>query len=147
MIDPLLAAWLGGMLIGLSAAALLVLTGRIAGISGVIGGLMRPGSDPAARGDKRWRLAFFVGLLVGGALLRLLYPAAFGGAVSRSTPVLVVAGLLVGFGTRLGNGCTSGHGVCGVSRFSRRSIAATMTFMATAALTVWVVRVFFGGTL
>ncbi|MEJ7728416.1 MAG: YeeE/YedE thiosulfate transporter family protein [Polyangiaceae bacterium] len=147
MIDPLLAALLGGMLIGLSAAVLLVLTGRIAGISGVVGGLMRPGRDAAAPDDKRWRLAFFVGLLVGGALLRVLYPAAFGGAVSRSMPALAVAGLLVGFGSRLGNGCTSGHGVCGVSRFSRRSIAATMTFIATAALTVWVVRAVFGGTL
>lgn len=145
MIDPLLAALLGGMLIGLAAASLLVLTGRIAGISGVVGGLIAPARGAA--GERRWRLAFFIGLLAGGALLRVLVPQAFGGTVVRSLPVLMVAGLLVGFGTRLGNGCTSGHGVCGVSRFSVRSIAATVTFIATAALTVWVVRSVFGGTL
>lgn len=147
MLDPWVAALLGGMLIGLAAAGLLVLTGRIAGVSGVIGGLIHPSPGAGGRAERPWRLAFFVGLLVGGALLRLLLPQAFGGAVSRSLPALIVAGLLVGFGSRLGNGCTSGHGVCGVARFSKRSIVATVTFVATAALTVWLTRVAFGGAL
>jgi uncharacterized protein len=147
-VDPQAAVWAlaGGALIGLAAAALLVMTGRIAGVSGILGGLVRqaPGA-PAA--DRRWRLAFFIGLLVGGAALRLVHPEAFGAALPRSTLTLIVAGLLVGFGSRLGGGCTSGHGVCGVGRFSKRSIVATLVFMATGALTVFVVRRFFGGSL
>ena len=129
------SAAIGGLLIGLSAALLWVAKGRIAGISGILGGLgaRRPG-------DIAWRVTFLVGLMAAP----LLYGAAGGalpGPVSAASPVLlVVAGLLVGFGTRLGSGCTSGHGVCGLARLSPRSLAATGLFMASAAATVFVTR-------
>lgn len=128
---------LGGVLIGVSSVTLWVFNGRIAGISGILGGLLRPAS-----GETPWRLAFLGGLLGMGALLFALQPGLFGTAPTLgSGPVLTVAaGLLVGFGTRLGNGCTSGHGICGMGRGSRRSIFATVTFMATAVLTVFVLR-------
>ncbi|MCY1035594.1 YeeE/YedE family protein [Corallococcus sp. BB11-1] len=131
---------LGGALIGLSASLLLWLNGRIAGVSGIAGGVFG-----AARGDRGWRLAFLAGLLGGGLLLRFAWPGTLGAPPVSSPWWLVVAGLLVGVGTRLGNGCTSGHGVCGISRGSRRSVVATLTFMATAILTVFVVRHVLGG--
>lgn len=137
------ASLIGGMLIGLSAAMLLLFTGRIAGISGIAGGLLtRP-----PRSEVVWRLLFVAGLLVGGVAMQLLSPAMFDFALDRSALALVAAGLLVGFGTRLGNGCTSGHGVCGISRMSPRSIAATMTFMATGAASVYVINHVLGGGL
>ena len=125
------SALVGGVLIGTSSALFLVLNGRIAGISGILGGLLHP-----SRGEIGWRVAFLVGLLIAP----LVYQA-FGGAlppVSLDAPLglLVIAGLLVGFGTRLGAGCTSGHGVCGIGRGSPRSIAATLVFMVTAVVTV-----------
>lgn len=130
------ASWLaglaGGLLIGISAAALFWLLGRIAGISGILGGLMQ--ADSA--GDRDWRLFFLAGLLVAGALaapLPVLTPG-------TTTPLLAAAGLLVGFGTRLGSGCTSGHGVCGLGRLSLRSLAATLTFMAAGFITVFLLR-------
>lgn len=132
-------AWLrglaGGMLIGLAAAVLMAFNGRVAGISGVLGGLVferRPG-------DRLWRALFLAGLLLGPVLARLLGAA---GEVTLPTHWLLIAaaGLLVGFGTRLGSGCTSGHGICGLARFSRRSLAATATFMAFGFLTVYIVR-------
>jgi hypothetical protein len=128
-------ALLGGILIGLSASLLLFSHGKIAGISGILGGLLSPQTS-----DRSYRLWFLAGLLVAGIGLRVLYPAAF--AVGSVAPLgaVAVAGLLVGFGTRLGNGCTSGHGVCGLSRFSPRSLAATVTFMATGATAVFVSR-------
>jgi uncharacterized protein len=132
---------LGGVLIGLSAAALLLFHGRIAGISGIAGGLLRPG---ALKAD--WRLFFLAGLVLGGVLLASVYPAGFAYALERSIWVIAVAGLLVGFGTRLGNGCTSGHGVCGISRLSKRSIVATMTFMVAGAVTTFVVMHLLGGS-
>jgi uncharacterized membrane protein YedE/YeeE len=126
---------LGGLLIGSAASLLLVASGRIAGISGILGGLIdRP------KGETGWRVAFLAGLLAGGFVLRVLVPGAIAAPAVSSPFVLVLAGLLVGFGTRLGNGCTSGHGVCGVSRLSPRSIAATATFMAAGMLTTFVVR-------
>lgn len=128
------SALAGGMLIGLATALYALLNGRIAGVSGVLGGLLRPSPTDAA-----WRLAFVIGLAVTPTLFglsghRLVIPIAtgYGG--------LVLAGLLVGFGTRLGSGCTSGHGVCGLSRLSPRSMAATATFMATGFATVYIVR-------
>lgn len=133
-----LPALLGGALIGLSASLLLVANGRVAGISGVVGSLLAP-----VRGDIAWRVLFLVGLLTGGLALALLRPSSFpppSSLTSGGVALLVVAGLLVGFGTRLGNGCTSGHGVCGISRGATRSIAATLTFMATGALTVFLAR-------
>ena len=123
---------LGGMLLGLSASLLALGAGRVAGISGIVGGLFTPGRE-----GRRWRLEFLAGLGVGGLLLLVVHPAVFASA-GRSLPVLAVAGVLVGFGARLGGGCTSGHGVCGLSRLSGRSLVATIVFMATAVLTVLV---------
>ena len=130
-----LAAALGGMMIGLAAALLVLLQGRIAGISGIVGGLLL--SPP--RGDVAWRIAFVAGLVAAPVLYRLLAPLP---AITIETgiPQLLVAGLLVGFGTRLGSGCTSGHGVCGLSRRSPRSLAATGLFMAAGIATVYAVR-------
>ena len=125
----------GGLLIGLSAALLLLLNGRISGISGIVGGLLAPKNS-----DARWRAVFVAGLLLGA----FGYELAMGGAIpirmQASLPVLVVAGLLVGFGTRLGSGCTSGHGLCGIARLSKRSIVASAVFFGVAMLTVFVVR-------
>jgi uncharacterized membrane protein YedE/YeeE len=124
----------GGMLIGLAAALLLLFNGRIAGISGIVGGLLRP-----ARGDIAWRLAFLLGLLAAPlayALVAVL-PAV---RVEAGSATLIAAGLLVGIGTRYGSGCTSGHGVCGVSRLSPRSLAATAAFMLAGFVTVFLVR-------
>ncbi len=125
----------GGILVGLGAAVMLVALGRIAGISGIVGGLLR-----AETGDRSWRGLFLGGLVAGGVVLHLLAPAAVRFELERSTSTLLLAGFLVGFGTRLGNGCTSGHGVCGVSRGSLRSLVATLTFMATGMLAVLVAR-------
>jgi uncharacterized membrane protein YedE/YeeE len=133
------SATLGGLLIGGAATLLLLVNGRIAGISGILGGALR-----RAAGDTAWRILFLIGLALGAlAVGRLRGGLAID--VSASTPVLVVAGLLVGFGTQLGSGCTSGHGVCGISRGSWRSLVATSTFMATGAATVFVVRHLIGG--
>ena len=132
---PLLAIG-GGLLIGSAAALLLLLTGRVAGVSGMAATATRMGA-----GGTPWSaaMAFLVGLPVGAALIALLVrtPEVI---VTSSVPLLIVAGLLVGFGTRLGNGCTSGHGVCGMARLSPRSIAATATFMVSAAATVFILR-------
>lgn len=135
---PLLAALAGGLLIGAAALGLLALSGRVAGVSGIVGGLI-----PPRRGDLDWRLAYLAGLLLGGVLLHLAYGLPTSVAGSRTT--LIVSGLLVGFGTRLGNGCTSGHGVCGLGRGSPRSFAAVLTFMAVAFITVFVSRHILGG--
>lgn len=136
------ASTLGGMLIGVSAALLLLGTGQIAGVTGILGGALQGG---AAAGDRAWRLCFLAGLIGGGAILSQLSPEAFADNLRRSQPTLVVAGLLVGFGTRLGNGCTSGHGVCGVGRFSKRSLVATLVFVATGMVTVLAGRLMRGG--
>lgn len=125
----------GGLLIGLAAALLFGLTGRIAGISGLLAGALRVGAPeaPLAR-------AFVAGLLVAGVIAAVVMGPAPGMLPGIGLPTLIVAGLLVGFGTRLGNGCTSGHGVCGISRLSWRSLVATMTFMTAGFVTVYVVR-------
>lgn len=124
----------GGLLIGIAASAFVLLNGRIAGISGVLGGLLRPAS-----GEWPWRLAFLTGLLAAPWLFRFAdaLPAT---RIEAGTPALVLAGLLVGYGTRLGAGCTSGHGVCGISRGSPRSVLATGCFMAAGFATVYIVR-------
>lgn len=124
----------GGALIGLAAAILVVANGRIAGISGILGGLLRP-----ARNDWAWRVAFVAGLLAAPAVYALVAPLPVP-RIEAGTTVLVIAGLLVGFGTRLGSGCTSGHGVCGLARMSPRSLAATVGFMAAGFATVFLVR-------
>jgi len=128
------SALAGGALIGAAAALFLVLNGRIAGISGILGGLLRP-----AAGDISWRVAFIAGLIA-APLVFAVFAALPEIRIDTSYPVLVAAGLLVGIGTRYGAGCTSGHGVCGVSRMSPRSLVATLAFMAAGFATVFVVR-------
>lgn len=119
----------------MSASTMLLLEGKIAGISGIFAGLLKP-----VEGDTLWKSCFVAGLLAGGMLLRGLVPIAYDFGVVRPYGTLAVAGLLVGFGTRLGNGCTSGHGVCGISRLSPRSMVATATFIATGAIVVYLVN-------
>ncbi len=129
----------GGALIGTSASLLLSLDGKVAGISGIVGGLLHP-----TRGEVSWRAFFLGGLLAGGLLLEILRPSSFG--VTSAAPAMVIAaGLLVGFGTRLGSGCTSGHGVCGNSRLSPRSLAATAVFLGVGMLTATFVLHRLGG--
>lgn len=125
----------GGVLIGLSATLLLWLNGRVAGVSGILNGVLFPKRD-----DVAWRAAFLVGLIAMGGLYMALVPGAPVPRTDFPRMGLVVAGLLVGFGTRMGNGCTSGHGVCGLGRLSLRSLVATVTFMVTAIATTFVVR-------
>ncbi|MEY4764967.1 MAG: hypothetical protein RI907_1640 [Pseudomonadota bacterium] len=140
------SALLGGALIGLAAALLALANGRVAGISGILAGLLRPQA-----GDVGWRWAFLGGLALAAAVIQGLapwlgglpgWPALVAGRSGASTALLVVAGLLVGWGTRQGSGCTSGHGVCGMARLSPRSIVATLCFMATGVLSVGVLRHF-----
>lgn len=135
-----IAATAGGALIGLSAAVLLLMNGKIAGVSGIAGGLM----TPPAKGDAAWRVAFVAGLLLAGIGAALLVPTSVT-TLTRPAGVVVAAGLLVGIGTRIGNGCTSGHGVCGLSRMSGRSLVATMTFMLTGGITVFITNHVVGG--
>lgn len=139
--DDYLRAFGGGVLIGLSALALLFFNGRILGVSGILGGVLRRG------GDKAWRFLFLAGLLSGGVAVFLIDASAFSLAIERSPLALIAAGLLVGYGTRLGNGCTSGHGVCGMARLSSRSLFATLTFIGCGAATVFVINHFFEGRL
>jgi uncharacterized protein len=134
------SALVGGALIGLSASVLLLATGRIAGISGIVGGIIAPEAT-----DRTWRILFVAGMIAGCLAVRVASRDAVPVSISASIPELVIAGLCVGLGTRYANGCTSGHGVCGIARFSPRSIVATLTFMATGALTVFVVRHVIGG--
>ena len=129
-----LASGIGGMLIGLSAALLIVFAGRVAGISGIVGGLLG-----WPRGDIAWRLAFLAGLVAAPLLYALAAPLP-SVRVDAGTPALLAAGLLVGIGTRYGAGCTSGHGVCGLSRLSPRSLVATLAFMGAGFVTVFVIR-------
>ncbi|MGM0634197.1 MAG: YeeE/YedE family protein [Pseudomonadota bacterium] len=128
------ASLTGGIMIGLAAAAFILLNGRIAGISGIIGPLMKP-----VKGDRAWRLLFVIGM-VGAPLTWLAFSALPEIRIDAGYPMLVVAGLIVGISTRYGAGCTSGHGVCGISRLSPRSIVATLCFMATGFITVFIVR-------
>ncbi|MBT4769982.1 MAG: YeeE/YedE family protein [Rhodospirillaceae bacterium] len=129
------SALAGGALIGASSALLLWLTGRIAGISGILGGLLS-----LSGGGLAWRVLFLAGLVIGTVLYRVGGGPLTDITITSSTPLLIVGGLLVGFGTALGRGCTSGHGICGLARLSPRSLAATLVFMASAAVTVFVAR-------
>jgi uncharacterized membrane protein YedE/YeeE len=132
------SAWLlaltGGAMIGAASALLLLTHGRIAGISGISGSLLQPSTR-----DRGWRLAFLGGLAAAGLVASLVAPSAVGAQV-RPLPIVIAAGVLVGFGTRLGNGCTSGHGVCGMSRLSARSLVAVVTFIATGVVTTILAR-------
>ncbi len=123
---------IGGLLIGLASALMLLLNGQIAGISGIVGSLLARKAS-----EFGWRAVFVVGLLLGAFAYVLVTGGAVPVRIEASLPVLVVAGLLVGFGTRLGSGCTSGHGISGIARFSKRSIVATLVFMAAAIITVF----------
>lgn len=129
----------GGLLIGLAAALFILFNGRIAGISGIVGGLLRPKTD-----DRAWRLAFIAGLMLAPLLFSVVATLPES-RIEAGWPTLIVAGLLVGVGTRYGSGCTSGHGVCGLSRLSPRSLVATMVFMAAGFATVFIVRHVVGG--
>jgi uncharacterized protein len=130
-----ISSLLGGMLVGLAASLLLLSHGRVAGISGLYGGVLRRGAN-----DRALRISFVAGLVLTGLLIRFVAPSAFATTWSANLPLTLAAGLLVGYGTQLGNGCTSGHGVCGLSRLSLRSLIATLTFMMTGAVTVYVVH-------
>ncbi|EGQ8136875.1 YeeE/YedE family protein [Vibrio parahaemolyticus] len=123
----------GGILLGISATILLLVNGKIAGISGIMNGIMSP-----KKGDYSWRLLFAVGMIAGGLIGVLMLGVAVPSTANLSLGMVIAAGLLVGIGTRLGNGCTSGHGICGMGRLSKRSIVATCVFMAVAGLTVFV---------
>ncbi|WP_374032448.1 YeeE/YedE family protein [Bdellovibrio bacteriovorus] len=129
MMNSILMALAGGALIGLAASLMLILNGRVTGISGIVNGFI---------GDVRkdlWRGAFILGLLIGGLVLGALQPDMFVNTSGRSVGVVLIAGLIVGFGTVMGSGCTSGHGVCGIARLSVRSLVATATFMMIGMLT------------
>ena len=129
---------LGGILIGISAALLLAFNGRIAGISGILYNLL---FNPLSSSERGWRMAFLIGLIGGGYLM---LPVEFELRQGYSSILLIASGLAVGIGTRIGNGCTSGHGVCGIGLMSGRSLVATVTFMATGIITVTVLRSFIG---
>ena len=134
------SALAGGALIGLAAAILFVFNGRIAGVSGIVTGLL-----PPSRGGAGWRLAFLIGLIGGALAYGLVVGAPHGIRPQLPSWLTIGAGLAVGYGTALGSGCTSGHGVCGISRLSRRSLVATGVFMASAVVTVFVIRHLIGG--
>lgn len=128
------ASLAGGLLIGLSAAVFILVNGRILGVSGIVGGLLRP-----QRGDVGWRLWFILGMLAAPILWAILAGPSVSN-IDSSWTTLTIAGLLVGLGTRFGSGCTSGHGVCGISRLSPRSLVATLVFMAMGFITVYLIR-------
>jgi uncharacterized membrane protein YedE/YeeE len=128
------SALIGGVVIGGAASLFLLLNGRVAGISGILGGLLSP-----VRGDVTWRLAFLVGLVAGGFAWTLAAPGA-PLTIEAGLPLLIVGGFLTGLGARLGGGCASGHGVCGLGRLSKRSFVAVATFMLTCGITVYVIR-------
>jgi uncharacterized protein len=134
------ASALGGALMGLAASLLLLGDGRVAGVSGIAGGLL-----PPRHGDVGWRLAFLGGMALAGGVAYAVSPASFAVTIDRSMGAMALAGVLVGVGTRLGSGCTSGHGVCGLSRFSPRSLASVLTFMLTGGIAAWVVNHLLGG--
>jgi uncharacterized membrane protein YedE/YeeE len=133
----------GGVLLGKAPAGLLMFHGRIAGISGIAGGVFRQRES----GDTAWRIMFLVGLFAAGVAWSYFRPEDYAFGIERSTGALIAAGLAVGIGTQLGSGCTSGHGVCGIGRLSKRSTVATVTFMATAAVTVFIVNEVLGGAI
>lgn len=135
MSAPWLIALAGGVLIGLAATLLLWLNGRIAGVSGILGAVLAPRDNELA-----WRWAFLAGLIVVGFIAIALLPGVATPREGYPPLLLIIAGLLVGFGASLGNGCTSGHGVCGLGRLSLRSLVAVVTFMVTAVITTWLVR-------
>lgn len=139
-----LSAALGGALIGAAAVLLMALHGRIAGISGIVAGILAP-IRGEGRADFSWRAAFVAGLFAAPLMVRVARPDIIAIATPHPLWMMALGGLLVGYGARLGSGCTSGHGVCGLARLSKRSLAATATFMTTAIVTVFIVHRIFGG--
>lgn len=137
---PFILAVIGGALIGTAAVAMMGLNGRIAGVSGILAGIFTQPKD-----ERSWRLLFVIGLLLGGAVPTLLLGLELPRPPTANTALILVAGLLVGVGTGLGSGCTSGHGICGMARGSRRSLVATLVFMAAGAIAVYVLRHLTGG--
>ena len=135
-VDSWTRAAIGGGMIGLAAALMIVFNGRIAGVSGVLGGLVLDRKS----GETPWRAMFLGGLMLGALLVMLVRPELTGAELETGWFGMIAAGLIVGFGTRMGSGCTSGHGVCGIGRLSQRSIVATCTFMAAGFVTVFVLR-------
>lgn len=133
--NPWILSLLGGLCIGLSAVILLVFNNKVLGVSGILQNGIFPSSD-----NKSWRLSFLGGVILGGFLLLAVSPQVFSQAENQNIFVTILAGLLVGFGTSLGSGCTSGHGICGVSRFSLRSIVATIVFIVSGIVTVFLMR-------
>jgi len=129
-----ISALIGGLLIGVATAALILMNGRIAGISGILGSLLTP-----KKGDIAWRIAFLSGLILSSIVYAIIQPLPEV-TIKANHLTIVIAGLLVGYGTRLGSGCTSGHGICGVSRLSIRSITATSTFIVAGMITVFIVK-------
>jgi len=129
-------AFTGGLLIGLSAAIMLLFNGRITGISGIMDGIVINSKS----GDRSWRVCFLLGLVLGGFIFKLFMPDSFIPREGFSLVLLITGGFIVGIGTRMGSGCTSGHGICGIARFSRRSILATVVFMFTGGVTVYIIR-------
>ena len=133
--DQFFPPLIGGAIIGLSASLLLLFKGKIFGITGIIGGILG-----GINKDSLWRVAIILGLVLGSFLVNLIAPNYFEYKIDMSYAQMIIAGLLVGFGTRLGSGCTSGHGVCGLPRFSPRSFVATMVFMLTGIITVYIIH-------
>jgi uncharacterized membrane protein YedE/YeeE len=130
---------LGGILIGLASIILLLANGRIAGISGIFEGLLKPKA-----GEYLWRLLFVAGLMIGGFVMSVLVPERFDLLTNRTIGMIALGGLLVGLGVTVGCGCTSGHGICGISRFSRRSLVSVPIFIATGAVVVWLMNIYMG---
>lgn len=131
---------IGGSIIGVAVSLMLYFNGRVAGVSGIISGVLNP-----SRGDLGWRILFILGLILGGFSLKIFYPETLASQLDRNLPWLIMAGLLVGIGTVMGSGCTSGHGICGISRFSPRSLIATVVFMIFGILSATAFRIFIGG--
>jgi uncharacterized protein len=131
---------IGGALIGLASIGLMLFNGRIAGISGIVKGALR-----IPKNDLLWRIAFILGMILTGIAIQNIYPELFLAEIDRSIWAYAAAGLLIGIGTGLANGCTSGHGVCGVGRLSNRSVTITMAFTLSGIITVWLINSFFGG--
>lgn len=140
-VDSWTRAAIGGGMIGLAAALMIIFNGRIAGVSGVLGGLVLDRKSS----ETPWRALFLGGLMLGAMLVMLARPDLAGAALKTGWVGMIAAGLIVGFGTRMGSGCTSGHGVCGIGRLSQRSIVATCTFMVAGFVTVFVLRHVLGG--
>jgi uncharacterized membrane protein YedE/YeeE len=134
-----LSATLGGVLLGLASSLLFLTNGRILGVSGILSGAVAPPTS-VPRGDRLWRLVFLAGILTGGLAVLVLDRGALAFASEQTVPLALVAGVFVGVGTRIGGGCTSGHGLCGIARLSKRSIVATSVFIASGAVVVFIVR-------